>query len=241
MCLRILSEAGFSADAAVNGLEAIEAVKKNLYSLILMDVQMPECDGFTATKEIRKLGKEFEDLPVIAITAHALMGDKEKCLNAGMNDYISKPIVSENLISMIDKWLKINLVEFKQKPDKPENKLVEIFDFAHLDKMSMGNVEFQKDLMITFIDDAVNRFIKLQTHLETNNMEKFVNEAHTIKGAALSVGAVLVGRNALLIEMSGKQKNLSALPDNLNDLKSALEKTKIILSEHFSLDKVSPS
>jgi PAS domain S-box-containing protein len=242
VCLRILSEAGFSVDTAVNGFEAIEAVKINQYSLILMDVQMPECDGFTATKEIRQLGKEFEKIPVIAITAHSLKGDKEKCIDAGMNDYISKPIVSENLIGMIDKWLKIETSENgNTKVQVPENRLIEIFDFMHLDKMSLGNEEFQKDLIITFIDDTDKRFKKLKTHLETKDLEKFVNEAHTIKGASLSIGAVLVGRNALIAEMSGKQKNFSELPDNLNQLESALEKTKVILTEHFSLDEVSPS
>ena len=108
VCLRMLNEAGFKADAVVNGFKAIEAVKNNSYNLILMDVQMPECDGFTATKEIRKLGASYEKLPIFAITAHALMGDKEKCLEAGMNDYISKPIISDNLIKMMDNWLKIN-------------------------------------------------------------------------------------------------------------------------------------
>jgi len=240
VCLRILSEAGYSSNAVVNGLEAIEAVKNNIFNLVLMDVQMPECDGFTATKEIRQMGKKSEDLPVIAITAHALMGDKEKCLEAGMDDYISKPIVSENLISKIDKWLKIKTIENKENVYLPENKIMEVFDFNHLDKMSMGNAEFKQELISTYIDDTIKRFIKLQTHLETNNLEKFTDEAHTIKGASLSVGAVLVGRNALIAEMSGKQKNLSVLPDNLNELKSALEKTKIILAERFGNDYISP-
>ena len=79
---------------------------------------MPECDGFTATKEIRKLGKSYEKLPIFAITAHALMGDKEKCIEAGMNDYISKPIVSENLIKMMDKWLNINPTSKNQTTNK---------------------------------------------------------------------------------------------------------------------------
>ena len=239
--LRILSEAGFSADAVINGFEAIEAVKKKTYSLILMDVQMPECDGYTATKEIRLLGEEFEKIPVIAITAHALMGDKEKCLEAGMNDYISKPIVSEKLVTMLDKWLKINIaVKGKTDTDKLETRLMEVFDFPHLEKMSMGNDEFQRDLILTFLEDAEIRVGKLFSFLEDKNLDKFVIEAHTIKGASLSVGAVLVGRNALIAEMSGKQKNLSALPDNLNELKSALEKTKAVLNKHYGFEKIIP-
>ena len=107
--------------------------------------------------------------------------------------------------------------------------------------MSLGSVEFQKDLIITFIDDTYERIEKLQTHLDANNLEKFVNEAHNIKGGSLSIGAVLVGRNAQIAEMSGKQKNYSALPDNLVQLRSALEKTRDILTEHFKLGEINPS
>jgi two-component system sensor histidine kinase/response regulator len=94
-----------------------------------MDVQMPECDGFTATKGIRKLGTSYEKLPIFAITAHALMGDKEKCIEAGMNDYISKPIISDNLIMMMDKWLSINLKSKNKSINKSNYKMEEHFRF----------------------------------------------------------------------------------------------------------------
>ncbi len=244
VCLRILSEAGFSVDAVVNGLEAIEAVKQNAYSLILMDVQMPECDGLTATKEIRQLGVEYANLPVIAITAHALKGDKEKCLKAGMDDYVSKPIVSENLISVIEKWLRIDNSDpkkAKEKEQEQENKVIAIFDFSHLDKMSLGDEDFQKDLIITYLDDTSKRIDKLSSYLQSKDMEKFGVETHTIKGASLSIGAALVGRNALIAEMAGKQNNFSALPGNIIQLKTAFEKTRVMLTEHFVLEGISPS
>ena len=107
--------------------------------------------------------------------------------------------------------------------------------------MSLGNDEFQRELIITFIEDADKRFEKLNAHMESQDMDKFVAEAHTIKGASLSIGALLIGRNALIAEMSGKQKNYSALPDNLSQLKSAIDKTKVILIEHFNLDEIIPS
>ena len=88
----------------------------------------------------------------------------------------------------------------------------DIFDFDHLEKMSIGSVEFQKDLITTFIEDMDKRFDILESHFNSGNLEKLVNEAHTIKGSSLSVGANLVGRDALEVEMTGKQKDLSALP-----------------------------
>jgi PAS domain S-box-containing protein len=239
VCLRMLNEAGFKADAVVNGFKAIEAVKNNSYNLILMDVQMPECDGFTATKEIRKLGASYEKLPIFAITAHALMGDKEKCLEAGMNDYISKPIISDNLIKMMDNWLNINPTYKKESISTKSNyKMEEIFDFVHLEKMSIGSSEFQKELITTFIEDIDKRFEILESHLSTSNLDKLVNEAHTIKGSSLSVGANLIGKDALELEMTGKQKDLSALPGKLANLQKSIEKTKDILANHFNTTEV---
>ena len=238
VCLRILNEAGFNADAVVNGFEAIEAVKKHSYNLILMDVQMPECDGFTATKEIRKLGTSFEKLPIFAITAHALVGDKEKCLEAGMNDYISKPIISDNLIMMMDNWLHLNPKSKNLSIKKSNYKMEDIFDFDHLEKMSIGNLEFQIDLITTYIDDLHKRFDILESHFNSGNLDKLVNEAHTIKGSSLSVGANLVGRDALEVEMTGKQKDLSAIPGKLSNLKESIAKTKDILEQHFKIAEV---
>ncbi len=109
----ILEKMGFSVDIANNGKEAIEAVKEKDYDLILMDCQMPEIDGYEATRRIRELGGKKARVPIIAMTAHALEGDREKCLAAGMNDYISKPMKKEKLEEVIKKWL--NQEEEKEK------------------------------------------------------------------------------------------------------------------------------
>jgi PAS domain S-box-containing protein len=237
VCLRILNEAGFKTDAVINGLEAVDAVKKNNYNIVLMDVQMPECDGFTATRMIRKLGSHYEKLPIFAITAHALMGDKEKCIEAGMNDYISKPIISDNLIAMMDKWLNLTSPALTPKTINSKYKMEVVFDFDHLQKMSIGSLEFQKDLVATYIEDIDKRFATIESHFNEGNLEKLVNEAHTIKGSSLSVGANLVGRDALELEMIGRQKDLSAIPDRLSNLKNSIAKTKDILTKHFEETK----
>jgi CheY-like chemotaxis protein len=99
---RILSKLGYVADKALNGLEAVESVKQKQYDIILMDVQMPEMDGIEATRTIRLL-KQMQPI-IIAMTANAMQEDKEACLAAGMNDYISKPIKLDNLISILERW-----------------------------------------------------------------------------------------------------------------------------------------
>ncbi|MEJ2659508.1 MAG: response regulator, partial [Desulfobacteraceae bacterium] len=96
-----LRKFGFCVDVAENGKEAVEAVKKGCYDLVLMDIQMPEMDGHEATRTIRKAGF---DLPIIAMTANAMKGDREKCLDAGMNDYIAKPVNPKELLAKIEQW-----------------------------------------------------------------------------------------------------------------------------------------
>jgi PAS domain S-box-containing protein len=231
VALRIMSEAGYKADAVMNGFQAVKAVEENRYDVILMDVQMPEMDGMTATRKIRDLKSENRNVPIIAITAHALMGDKEKCLEAGMDDYLSKPIRSQVLIQKIDKWLNVQ-VNTKKAEDKSIslNKDV-VFDFAHLDKMSAGDKEFEADLIETYLEDIVTRFHNLEAAIEENENTKVINEAHTIKGASYSVGARKVGDEAYGIELSCKLNDHSSALERLSKLKKAIEETKNLLKE----------
>ncbi len=105
----MLKKMGFTADLVESGIEAVEAVKKTNYDLVFMDVQMPQMDGFSATRQIRKMEIENHTdtkLPIIAMTANVMGKDKEDCLKAGMDDYLSKPIIPDNIGKMLDKWLK---------------------------------------------------------------------------------------------------------------------------------------
>jgi CheY-like chemotaxis protein len=102
--LRILKTLGYQADAISNGLETLQAFKTKPYDLILLDCQMPEMDGYAVTREIRKLETNHH-IPIIALTAHAVDGDREKCLSAGMDDYLTKPINVKMLAETLKKWL----------------------------------------------------------------------------------------------------------------------------------------
>src|ERR1043165_592381 len=100
LALRILEQMGYRADVASNGMEAVESIERQIYDVILMDVQMPEMDGLDATREIRKLVNAAQP-HIIAMTANAMEGDRELCLAAGMNDYISKPIRVNELVEAL--------------------------------------------------------------------------------------------------------------------------------------------
>ncbi len=101
----MLTKAGYQVEVAKNGNEAVIKYTNSPedFDLIFMDIQMPELDGMQATKAIRETG--FDNIPIIALTSHAIKGDKEKCIKAGMSDYISKPIKKDIVLEMIDKWV----------------------------------------------------------------------------------------------------------------------------------------
>jgi len=103
--LRMLARLGYMADAVSNGVEAVAALVRNPYDIVLMDCQMPELDGYQATRQIRSNGGRFQSTPIIAVTANAMDGDREKCFASGMSDYISKPVRANTLATTLEKWI----------------------------------------------------------------------------------------------------------------------------------------
>jgi len=108
VAVKLLEKIGYNTDCVVNGKEAVTAVSNSAYDLVLMDIQMPEMDGIDATKSIRANEKNNQHIPIVAMTANAMKGDKEKCLNAGMDDYLSKPVSPDKLKTIMLKWVKNN-------------------------------------------------------------------------------------------------------------------------------------
>jgi len=221
--IKILNSFGFNVEAVKDGQEAVDAVYENNYDLILMDLQMPKVDGFSATKHIRSLPNSKSEIPIIALTAHALLGDKEKCLNAGMTDYLAKPVISQELIKMIDNLLKIGTDDIKFNAG-PNNGKSSFLDKERLSKVSLGDVEFEKDLLRSYISDLNQKCDVLNELIEKNDMNKIIEVAHSIKGSSYSIGAVRAGDEALAIELSGINNDWS----NVN---ARIEKFSLIYSD----------
>jgi len=228
--LKILRASGYKAYAVNNGAEAIYSIEtEDDYDLVLMDIQMPEVDGFAATEQIRNIDNDKKDIPIIALTAHAMMGYREKCLNAGFNEYLSKPIVASEMLSMID-----NLLEIKNAPvpEEQTNQQAdnELFDFERLKKVSADDFDFEKDLLSSYVEDIEKKCTQLENFLSANDIEGITNLAHAIKGSSYSVGAQKVGDEAFGIEISARSGDFLSVEERLPQLKNALEDTKEVLS-----------
>lgn len=227
---KILTQAGFQIDAVNNGREAYETMLALArYDLILMDIQMPEMDGWTATQKIREIKGIGESIPIIAMTAHALIGDRDKCLAAGMNDYISKPIKTDEFIALLDKWLNVGKIQGEPKKDIIKNEsedMSQVFDKAQFSSMSMDDKEFQFDLISTFLADTSERITKLEDHFQNRDFTRGGAEGHTIKGASYALGANLLGDVAKALEFAGKESDLQEARQQIPRLKQAFELTK---------------
>ena len=233
--IKLLQAAGYKAIAVNNGGEAVKAMKEGEYDLVLMDIQMPVVDGFSATGQIRGFNDDKKNVPIIALTAHALIGDREKCLKAGMSDYISKPIIAKELIEMIDRLLEVNKVPKPQSQPQPQQistvqKDNRSFDFERLKQVSADDEDFEKDLLSSYIEDMEVKCQELSEFIAERNLENILSLTHTIKGASYSVGAQLVGDEAFGIEVSAKSNDIPSVEERLPLLLNAVEETKNIVS-----------
>ncbi len=172
-----------------NGAEAIEAYQKEAWNVILMDCHMPEKNGYETTKEIRDLEKMTgTHIPIIAMTANAMVGDREKCLRYGMDEYISKPINVDELKEALSQWLlfKENPVEDTKK-NNSEDKAV--LDLSQLRSFTEGDVEIEKELMRVFIQQSDKNIVALKETSGGTNDKTWVEAAHMFKGGAGGIGA----------------------------------------------------
>ncbi len=196
VAVKILDKAGYTTDVVGNGLEVIESYKKFPYDLILMDCQMPDMDGYTATGEIRKLNSK---VPIIAITAHGLKGDREKCIQAGMDDYISKPINIKELVDIVDKWLEgkessstVETVEkLKQKPEKKPVKQdteAPLIDMERLHQIFGDDPAIIKEFFNAFIISTEEVLTELEPAVQNKDAQLTKDLFHRLKGSSSNAG-----------------------------------------------------
>jgi CheY-like chemotaxis protein len=221
MAILILQKLGYRVDVVENGLEAVRAVSSTHYDLVLMDVQMPELDGLEATGIIRRTeAGGGRRIPIVAMTAHAMTGDREMCLEAGMDDYISKPIRPRDLSEIIERLFpEGSPAAGRESPPAPSPRKV-AFDPGSLLEGLDGEVDLAKEVVSVFLEDIPTQIEKLKQAIEERDAEAVNRCGHKLKGAAGAIGAIAVRDLAAEIETAGKEKAL----DKLDSLMERLDK-----------------
>lgn len=206
--IELLEEGEFIIDIAENGKKALEKINKNKYDLVLMDMQMPVMDGVTATKEIRK-DSRYSLLPIIAITANAMYSDRHKCINAGMNDYIVKPIDSNELFSVLLKWIPQKNIEIIQSK---QQEIARVSSFEKIDILVPGldtaaglsRVLGKKNsyirLLQKYVDGHKNTFRELHKMFLEDDWIGAERTVHTLKSVSGSIGAIIIQEKAAKLE-----------------------------------------
>ncbi|MBD2610133.1 response regulator [Nostoc punctiforme FACHB-252] len=200
IALKQLKNLGYSADIANNGKEALEVLEKIPYDLILMDCQMPILDGLETTKEIHRWQEsQFASgrrPVVIAMTANAMKEDKQMCLDAGMDDYLTKPVMKEDLAAMLEHWESI-IVRVKQT----NFSLVDLpIDWERLHQLSENNLEFETELLQIFVEDIQARIEIVKMAIAALDFEQLALQAHQIKGASANMGVTNMHQAAEKLE-----------------------------------------
>ena len=223
---RILLKYGYRPTIVDNGRAAVDAYTSGAFDLILMDVQMPEMGGFEATGLIRQFdAKTGRRVPIIAMTAHAMKGDRERCLEAGMDDYVTKPIDGEVLRAAIEKWTKDILRPNRQNesgnsasspqtlvnaPSPAALPAVVPADLSRLQQLAEGDKAIVERLINLFLEDANQHGKLLRDAVEKRDAKRVESEAHRIKGGASQVGAEALRGLAAELEGLGRTSELDA-------------------------------
>jgi two-component system sensor histidine kinase/response regulator len=243
--VRMLERPGYRADVAAYGLEAVEALSRVPYAAVLMDVQMPEMDGYAATAEIRRHEEEMERyIPVIAMTAKAREGDREKALQAGMDDYVPKPVKPEELAAVLERWVsntdedKASVFEVGEGSTTREEPEKDPLDWSVLAGLRELQEEDEPDLLEELIElllaDVPPQLVALRKAVEADVAHSVERIAHTLKGSCANMGTV--GMETLCAELQdmGRSEELRAAPGLISRLEEEFGRVRAVFEEELS-------
>jgi len=230
--LRLLTRWGHQTTIVENGREAMEAVSRTNFDIILMDVQMPEMDGFEATVAIRQLEEKIDrHVPIIAMTAHAMKGDRERCLEVGMDDYVSKPIDSDTLLKTIHTLVPIELTETPGVKSTDTHNVPPSLDKETLLKAFDHDLDFFKEAVDILVSDYPPMVKSIQTALQAKDADTLRRTAHALKGMVGNFQGLAAAEAAMKLEELGRQGNFTGTEQAFDTLVKELEKLEKTLTD----------
>jgi len=233
VALGILQIEGYQVTVAKNGVEAVDAFSKAAFDLVLMDCHMPEMDGFEATRKIREMEKQnnLKRIPIVALTANAMQQDREECLNAGMDDHLSKPYSRLQMRETLDRWLPADGGAEDGKPSKDDaqqpataQKIVSILDRTALEGLraleTSDNPNLVSRIIEAYMTDTPKLIDKMKHALEASDMMEVAKAAHTLKSSSANVGALELSDRCKQLESAAKRGAAETARDLLSEVES---------------------
>ena len=259
---RILKQLGYQCDLAANGRAGLEAIDRQHYDLVFMDLMMPEMDGLTATRAIRERQKDAAAHPnynsrilIIAMTAHAQQSDRERCVAAGMDDYLPKPIRPADVRGMIERWApQIHPTTATEPATAPDPEIAAAatqatpapageppVEMTRLADLTEGNPESMRELVDLFFSQTERQLQQIEDAVRANNSADVGHVAHSCKGASATLGMSRLAAELLKLEELGKSGCLTGAEDFCTDARREFKEIQIFLAGHPALAAVPPS
>jgi len=221
---RLLEQMGYRADVAANGLEAIAAIERQPYDVVLMDVQMPEMDGLEASREITRRWPREGRPRIVAMTANAMQGDRELCLAAGMDDYVSKPIRVEELIAALDRTA-------PHSPEPARTEPTDVLDTSAVERLRATMGQGFEELLSTFLEDSRELVDTIRRALGRKDTDAFRRAAHSLKSNAASFGATTLSSLAKELETLARSGSVDGAAPRVERLAVECERVARALRE----------
>jgi PAS domain S-box-containing protein len=232
LALQMLKRMGYRADIAANGYEAIQALERQHYDIVLMDVQMPDMDGFEATRHILKRWSPETRPSIIAMTANAMQGDREKCLTAGMDDYLSKPIQVRDLQRALERWGNPQSVAVPAELSDPEtaDEAAASIDWSVINDLRLlredGQPDFVEETIVLYLTQTPALIDQMRTAISAGQAQALREVAHSLKGNSGSLGIKQMAALSLKLERLGRQGTVEGGAALLTDLEHEFERVK---------------
>jgi CheY-like chemotaxis protein/HPt (histidine-containing phosphotransfer) domain-containing protein len=227
---RQLQKLGYRADVVANGKEAVEALSRIPYDLVFMDCQMPEMDGYEASAEIRRIEGKGKHTPIVAMTAHALGGDREKCISAGMDDYVSKPVKVEELLRVLDFF-------FAETSSDEVAAIGTVSELPPVDLVRMheamgDNPEEFSEILEVYLSQMSDNLEKLETAVLGQDYRDVELIAHNCCGTSANCGITAVVAPLRELENAGREHRLAGANKLLTEIKLSFERIREFLKDN---------
>jgi CheY-like chemotaxis protein len=243
VALRMLKKLGVRADVVANGREAVEALKSLPYDLVFMDCNMPEMDGFDATTAIRREEGNARHTVIIAMTANALQGDRERCIGAGMDDYIAKPVDQVDLEGMLKRWgngsglvgnghqeMSSHAIKSPPAPSVDPERLAELAELSDED-----DPLWLRSVATKFMEDVTSRIVRIKAAIETKDPAGLREVAHALKGSTSNIGAGTMAVISQRLQAVAQAGSVDGAQELLVTLEEEFERVKQELNAHLSI------
>ena len=233
VAVRQLQKLGYRADAVANGREAVEALGRIAYDLVLMDCQMPEMDGYAATAEIRRREGATKHTPVVAMTANALEGDRAKCLAAGMDDYVSKPVRPAELAAVLERLLGGGAAAGAQPAGRTPEEITPPVDVERLHEMMGDDPEELADILAVYLGQMTDSLDRLKLAVKAGDAGEVELIAHNCVGVSATCGISAVVGPLRELERMGRENQLAGAEHLGAQVGSEYRRVRLFLQERF--------